>query len=671
MRPENLEVPLSATRDAKNSVYAMNDQTFHTPSFGDEEFDIPLIHGQHAPGSGVQNTHIQYTQLHHAAPQVGMMNPAQDGLAPPGGAPSYQQPLYLQEPHTPVTTHSGAGAPAGNYMIQQQPGGQQRLLIMQPAQAISGPPTPSTPTQPSGPVYGSPQRASPPGTTSDDSDDSVPSQHSQLPGDAESLLPIHYCSASRQQQTTLHQIGVANMAVKRTSPDPMDNGMNRGQMQKKPKVQKKKKKRDPNEPQKPVSAYALFFRDTQAAIKGQNPNASFGEVSKIVASMWDGLDSEHKSVYKQKTEIAKKEYLKALAAYRASLVSKGGEQENQAMYNHTNNGNVCGTNSGTTYSNYYQGQTYGNNHSPQNYVQNASPQRYSPQNYSPGQPQPSYPGPAQQYPPNSQQSPQNYQANMTIAPQTYQNVPAQSPQGYQINSSTSNQNCQPNVAQSPRNYQPTQSPTNYPASSSMSPPGYRQVQATSPPMGTVHPAMQYHPQQQIQATHAQMQQAQVHQVQQYQQQQQTQQQQQQQQQQMLKQQQSQQQQILQQSQQQQLLHQQNQQQMLQQQSQQTQNSQQQQQAQPPQVQQQMQPIKSEQNAPNTSGNGHPQQSTEQNEKRSNSCIRQGCTNPAISNSEWEDEYCSNECVVSHCRDVFSSWVASNNSNQMQNFSAVK
>lgn len=47
---------------------------------------------------------------------------------------------------------------------------------------------------------------------------------------------------------------------------------------------------------RPVSAYALFFRDTQAAIKGQNPNASFGEVSKIVASMWDALDSDHKSV---------------------------------------------------------------------------------------------------------------------------------------------------------------------------------------------------------------------------------------------------------------------------------------------------------------------------------------------------------------------------------------
>lgn len=64
-------------------------------------------------------------------------------------------------------------------MIQQQPGGQQQLLMLQPTQVMSGPPTPSTPTQPV-PVYGSPQRASPPGTTSDDSDDSVPSHHSQV-----------------------------------------------------------------------------------------------------------------------------------------------------------------------------------------------------------------------------------------------------------------------------------------------------------------------------------------------------------------------------------------------------------------------------------------------------------------------------------------------------------
>lgn len=58
------------------------------------------------------------------------------------------------------------------------------------------------------------------------------------------------------------------------------------------------------------------------------------------------------------------------------------------------------------------------------------------------------------------------------------------------------------------------------------------------------------------------------------------------------------------------------------------------------------------------------------------CIRQGCTNLAIINTDWEDEYCSNECVVSHCRDVFGSFQkdsAQNNNaqQQSQSFSAVK
>ena len=94
------------------------------------------------------------------------------------------------------------------------------------------------------------------------------------------------------------------------------------QAAKKPKVSKRRKKRDPNEPQKPVSAYALFFRDTQASIKLRNAGANFGEVSKIVAATWDALDPESKAAYKKRTEMAKKEYLRALAAYRANMVSK-------------------------------------------------------------------------------------------------------------------------------------------------------------------------------------------------------------------------------------------------------------------------------------------------------------------------------------------------------------
>ncbi|XP_038622626.1 thymocyte selection-associated high mobility group box protein TOX isoform X2 [Tachyglossus aculeatus] len=138
-----------------------------------------------------------------------------------------------------------------------------------------------------------------------------------------SLLPFH------PQNMDLPEITVSNMlgqdgTLLSNSLSVINGGEKRpaSDLGKKPKTPKKKKKKDPNEPQKPVSAYALFFRDTQAAIKGQNPNATFGEVSKIVASMWDGLGEEQKQVYKKKTEAAKKEYLKQLAAYRASLVSK-------------------------------------------------------------------------------------------------------------------------------------------------------------------------------------------------------------------------------------------------------------------------------------------------------------------------------------------------------------
>lgn len=56
-------------------------------------------------------------------------------------------------------------------------------------------------------------------------------------------------------------------------------------------------------------------------------------------------------------------------------------------------------------------------------------------------------------------------------------------------------------------------------------------------------------------------------------------------------------------------------------------------------------------APVTSTVQQQQQSSvgQQNLRSANGCIRHGCPNAAISNAEWEDEYCSNECVVSHCR----------------------
>ena len=160
---------------------------------------------------------------------------------------------------------------------------------------------------------------------------STPSPHSQpdAPDTDHHLHHQHHHQQHQQHQQHHHDI-------KRPHSDFRTENMNIANPAKKPKVSRRKKKRDPHEPQKPVSAYALFFRDRQANIKSHNPNLSFGEVSKMVASMWDQLDAESKAHYKKRTEMAKKDYLRQLAAYRASIVSKGHGED---MYGYMGYGN--------------------------------------------------------------------------------------------------------------------------------------------------------------------------------------------------------------------------------------------------------------------------------------------------------------------------------------------
>lgn len=38
------------------------------------------------------------------------------------------------------------------------------------------------------------------------------------------------------------------------------------------------------------------------------------------------------------------------------------------------------------------------------------------------------------------------------------------------------------------------------------------------------------------------------------------------------------------------------------------------------------------------------------------CVRNGCPNLAAESRVWDNEYCSSECLVAHCRDVFRAWV---------------
>ena len=45
-----------------------------------------------------------------------------------------------------------------------------------------------------------------------------------------------------------------------------------------------------------VCELTIYFSETQSIIKSQKTDATFGEISKIVASMWDGLGENEKTV---------------------------------------------------------------------------------------------------------------------------------------------------------------------------------------------------------------------------------------------------------------------------------------------------------------------------------------------------------------------------------------
>uniref|UniRef100_W5MK91 TOX high mobility group box family member 3 n=1 Tax=Lepisosteus oculatus TaxID=7918 RepID=W5MK91_LEPOC len=297
--------------EASSALLAASEQTFHTPSLGDEEFEIPPITPppETESGMGIADMGSPFqglpnppsTQGARFTPQFppqslelpsitisrNLMDP--EGAVLNNGLPVNisQSHVHHCHPNTSMVMRSvvNMSNPSAGMMSRNQLTTiNQSQLSAQLGLNLGGPNMPHT---------------------------------SPSPPASKSATPSPSSSINEEDPEE------GNRAIGEKRPAP-DTG-------KKPKTPKKKKKKDPNEPQKPVSAYALFFRDTQAAIKGQNPSATFGEVSKIVASMWDSLGEEQKQVYKSKTEAAKKEYLKALAAYRASLVSKAAAESAEAQ----------------------------------------------------------------------------------------------------------------------------------------------------------------------------------------------------------------------------------------------------------------------------------------------------------------------------------------------------
>jgi hypothetical protein len=82
-------------------------------------------------------------------------------------------------------------------------------------------------------------------------------------------------------------------------------------------AKKKRKKKDPNAPKKPCSAFFHFSRRMRPKIKEQNPQATFGQLGKLIGEEWAKLTPEQKKEYEEMAAADKERYAKENKAYQA------------------------------------------------------------------------------------------------------------------------------------------------------------------------------------------------------------------------------------------------------------------------------------------------------------------------------------------------------------------
>lgn len=91
----------------------------------------------------------------------------------------------------------------------------------------------------------------------------------------------------------------------------------------KPRRRWKKPKGKPN---RPLSAYNLYFKDErQKIIKGEVPTSATGGMvglTKCIAGRWKALDSQTRAIYKARAEEEKKRYFFALVAWKQRKVQQ-------------------------------------------------------------------------------------------------------------------------------------------------------------------------------------------------------------------------------------------------------------------------------------------------------------------------------------------------------------
>ena len=94
-------------------------------------------------------------------------------------------------------------------------------------------------------------------------------------------------------------------------------------------VKKGKKKKDPNAPKNAMSSYLLYSIATRAQLKDENPDASFGDLARLISSNFKALSDDERAKWDRKAATDKKRYRDEMSNYDAPLA--GDEEDNSKV----------------------------------------------------------------------------------------------------------------------------------------------------------------------------------------------------------------------------------------------------------------------------------------------------------------------------------------------------
>merc|ERR1711957_535779 len=90
----------------------------------------------------------------------------------------------------------------------------------------------------------------------------------------------------------------------------------------------KKRKKDPLSPKRPTAAFLYFAGDQRSKIKRENPDANFGDVSRLVGAAFKNLSDEARDKYVRMNQTDKERYSDEMAKYTAPPSSDDSNNDN-------------------------------------------------------------------------------------------------------------------------------------------------------------------------------------------------------------------------------------------------------------------------------------------------------------------------------------------------------